>query len=46
MMRCLPYVPAGTHHQRNDIIAEGNIICPTGQTSLKKARCGVLFSFK
>ena len=25
-----------THHQRGGIIAEGNIICPKGQTSFKK----------
>jgi len=37
MMQCLPSYAEGTHHQRSDIIAAGNIICPTGQTSLKKA---------
>lgn len=31
MLRCLPSCAAGTHHQRNDIIAEGSIICPTGK---------------
>jgi len=36
MMRCLPTCAAGTHHQRSDIIAEGSIICLSGQTSLKK----------
>ena len=36
MMRCLPSRAEGTHHERSDIIAEGNIICPTGQTSFKK----------
>ena len=26
-----------THHQRSGIMREAHIICPTGQTSLKKA---------
>ena len=32
-----------THHQRSGIMREAHIICPTGQTSLKKARFRVLF---
>jgi hypothetical protein len=37
MMQCLPSCAEGTHHQRGDIIAEGSIICPTGQTTFKNA---------
>ena len=31
-----------THHQRSGIVREAHIICPTGQTSLKKARFRVV----
>ena len=44
MMRCLPLMSRRTHHQRSGIMREAHIICPSGQTSLKKARFRVLFS--
>ena len=40
-----PHVPQDTSCASAHIIAEGNIICPKGQTSLKKARESVLFSY-
>ena len=44
MMQCLPSRAVGTHHKRSDIICKAHIICPAGQTSLKK-RHGITVSF-
>ena len=37
MMYVCPLMFRRTHHQRSGIIGEADILCPTGQTSLKKA---------
>ena len=43
MMRCLPPCPAGHIIAEGNIMRGAHIICPTGETSLKKARFRVLF---